>query len=111
MDRDFLQGSSEPIHGGMDMSLSLNEKQCDARNYHEEYSVEDQRDMDRLNRYLAIMEANKKSCKFVPSDAFLALDMAGFVRDCLNGKRKATPVSASRMALSLVQGRCGAPVQ
>ena len=111
MDQDFLQGSSEPIQGGMDMSLALHDKVSDTSQYQENEFVEAQRDMDHLNRYLAIMEANKKSCRFVPDDALIALDMAGFVRDCLNGHRPAVPVSTARMALSLVQGHYGTPVQ
>lgn len=111
MDPDFLQGSSEPIHGGMDMSLVLNDKWPQARTYENDDFIEDQRDLDRLGRYLAIMETNKKSCNFVPNDALMALDMAGFVRDCLNGQSIGTQISAARMALSLVQGKANIPVQ
>ena len=93
------------------MSLLLNDKWPDARIHMEDDAVEDQRDLDRLDRYLAILETNKKACRFVPDDALMALDMAGFVRGRLNGSHPAVPISISRLALSLVQTRSGLPVQ
>lgn len=93
------------------MSLLTNDKWSDTRIYLEDDAVEDQRDLNRLDHYLAIMETNKKSSKFIPDDALLALDMAGFVRGCLNGKANSRPVSIARLALALVQGHNSPPVQ
>lgn len=70
----------------------------------------DQRDMEKLDLYLSIVENNKKSSRFIPDDALLALDMAGFVRGRIAGK-SLLPVSAARLALSLVQPCRADPVQ
>lgn len=64
---------------------------------------ENRRDLDNLDRYLAIIEDNKNSCQFVPSDVSVALDMAGYVRGQLRGFPVKAPLSAARMALALVQ--------
>lgn len=93
------------------MSLTLNDRWPDARTFTEDETVEDQRDLHRLDHYLAIMETNRKSCKFVPDDALVALDMAGFVRGCLNGRKPSVSVSVARLALNLAQSPSRAPVQ
>lgn len=63
----------------------------------------DQRDAALLDRYLAIVETNKKSCKFVPDDALLALDMVSFVRGQLGDDFLRPQVSVTRLAMALVK--------
>lgn len=84
------------------MSLILNNETNQQWTMYED-PVDDPRDAAMLDRYLAIMEANRKASRFVPDDALLALDMAGFVRGQIDNSRKRQPVSAARMALALVQ--------
>ena len=64
---------------------------------------ENRRDLENLDRYLAIIEDNKNSCRFVPNDVSIALDMAGYVRGQLRGTPVKAPISAARMALALAQ--------
>lgn len=93
------------------MSLILNYDSSPQWNAYDCGPVEDSRDAALLDRYLAIMEANKKSSRFVPDDALLALDMAGFVRGQIGAKRPAPKVSAARLALALVQPQQHTPLQ
>ncbi len=93
------------------MSLIATDISFSSSNMHENGLEQDQRDMEKLDQYLAIAENNKKSSRFIPDDALLALDMAGFVRGCLAGKANHTPVSAARLALSLAQPSHIAPMQ
>ncbi len=93
------------------MSLILNDISFSNSNIHEDGTEQDQRDLDKLDLYLATIENNKKSSRFVPDDALMALDMAGFVQGCLTGKPNRAPVSTARLALSLVQPNHLAPVQ
>lgn len=93
------------------MSLLVNDRWPDARTFSEENTEADQRDLNRLDRYLSIMETNKKACRFVPDDALIALDMAGFVRGCLTGRRSQAPVSVARLAMVLAQAHSSNPVQ
>ncbi len=92
----------------MDMSLSLNEILHVPQRNLGEGAPEDHRDLASLETYLAIIENNQKSCRFIPNDAMLALDMAGFVSGQLHSGRGAG-LSAARLALALLQP-C-APVQ
>lgn len=87
------------------MSLIMNEITFKTRSAGivDDYTVEDQRDLERLDRYLALIENNRKSCRFVPDDALMALDMAGFVRGKLRDARPGPNVSAARLAMALVQ--------
>ena len=93
------------------MSLIMTDRTFSSSNMHESGPEQDQRDLQKLDLYLATIENNKKSSRFVPDDALMALDMAGFVQGCLNGKTQAAPVSVARMALALVQPCRMAPVQ
>ncbi len=77
----------------------------------EDASTEDERNLARLNRYLAILENNKKAASCVPGEALIALDMAEFVRQRLHGQNFNAHPSTGRLALSLVQKSSGAPVQ
>lgn len=104
-------GKQGAIHGGMDMSLILNDN-LNLRNIPKDMGLRDSHpDIDRLDRYLAIIETNKKSCQFVPNDAYLALDMAGFAVGHLKQRQSPRFVSTARLALALVQPEGGIPVQ
>lgn len=92
------------------MSLILNDTTLLNSCVHDE-AEEGQNELEFLNRYLSIIETNKQSSRFVPDDAFLALDMAGFVRGCLSGDGQKPGVSAARLALKLVQPCCRGPMQ
>ena len=60
-------------------------------------------ELSKIDRYLDILEDNKNACRFVPNDAAVALDMAGFVRRRVGGGRPGHVLSAARLALALVQ--------
>ncbi|MBD5627373.1 MAG: hypothetical protein HDQ90_07855, partial [Desulfovibrio sp.] len=45
----------------------------------------------------------KNASRFVPNDAAVALDMAGFVRRRVGGGRPGPALSTARLALALVQ--------
>lgn len=95
----------------MDMSLILNDN-LNLRNFPKDMGIRDSHpDIDRLDRYLAIIETNKKSCQFVPNDVYLALDMAGFALGQLKSSPSPRVVSTARLALALVQPEGGLPVQ
>ena len=77
----------------------------------EDSPTEDERNLARLNRYLAILENNRKAASFVPGEALIALDMAEFVRQRLHGQALDARPSAGRLAISLVQKGAALPVQ
>lgn len=85
------------------MSLIITDASRTAKAAQDDARPRGQTGTGRLTRYLAILEDNKKASRFVPDDAALALDMAGFVRNRLRGGR-AAPGSLWRcLALALVQ--------
>lgn len=86
------------------MSLILNNVQSSPQwNLYADNQAEESREAQLLDRYLAIMETNRKASRFVPDDALLALDMAGFVTGHLANPDLSPQVSAARMALALMQ--------
>lgn len=93
------------------MSLILNNSSHTTLNPVEDYTAEDQLDLDRLDRYLALVEINKMASRFIPDDALLALDMAGFVRGNLPGGKPGATLSTARLALALAQNCQPLPVQ
>lgn len=93
------------------MSLILTDASLTAKTAQDDADPEARQDLARLTRYLAILEDNKKASRFVPDDAALALDMAGFVRNRLCGGRAAPESSLARLALALVQTCPDAPAQ
>lgn len=95
----------------MDMSLLSTDVSLTTKNAQDDADPEAREDLARITRYLAILEDNKKASRFVPDDAALALDMAGFVRNRLCGGRAAPGSSRARLALSLVQTCPDAPTQ
>lgn len=92
------------------MSLILNYSSLSANTIPGDGPLDEQRELDALNRYMAMIEDNKNSCRFVPNDALLAIDMASFVRERLDGK-SGPHISASRLAMALVQPCGDVPVQ
>lgn len=94
------------------MSLILNNASTPMWSLYDDGPGEGEREAFLLDRYLAVMEMNRKSCRFVPDDALLALDMAGFVRGQLNAMPNCRPqASIGRLALALVQPGQTAPIQ
>ena len=65
------------------MSLIITDASRTAKAAQDDADPEARLELARLTRYLAILEDNKKASRFVPDDAALALDMAGFVRNRL----------------------------
>ena len=63
------------------MSLIITDASRTAKAAQDDADPEARQELARLTRYLAILEDNKKASRFVPDDAALALDMAGFVRN------------------------------
>ncbi|MBR4742042.1 MAG: hypothetical protein IK079_04010 [Desulfovibrio sp.] len=63
----------------------------------------EQENLDRIDSYLAVLEDNRKSAAFIPTDAALALDMANFVFDRLQGRRERKFVPAMRLSMALLQ--------
>lgn len=94
------------------MSLILNHTCSQQLNPPDDCRIEDLRDAAAIDRYLAILEANKASSAFVPNDALLTLDMAGFVSGAIRNSHPSQPVSVNRLALALMQAhRQPTPVQ
>ncbi|MBO4369538.1 MAG: hypothetical protein J5803_05510 [Desulfovibrio sp.] len=60
-------------------------------------------ELNRLDSYLTVLEDNRKAARFVPDDAVLALDMASFVCDRLQGRRDRSFIPVMRLSLALVQ--------
>lgn len=93
------------------MSLILNNDSNTSWSIYDASPGEDVRDAALLDRYLAIMETNKKSSRFVPNDALLALDMAEFARGQLARDCRRPQISIARLAMSLVQPQNQMPIQ
>lgn len=90
------------------MSLILNNDVMSSMPIYED--GEDERAM-YLERYLAVMETNRQSCAFVPTDALLAMDMVAFVSSRIRGNVENGRISTARLALSLVQPAERGPMQ
>ena len=81
------------------MSLIINNDSTELWKFYDDSPNSDAHDVAMLDRYLAVMENNRNSNRFVPNDAMLALDMAGFV----SGKSFKPRMSTARLSLALVQ--------
>ncbi len=94
------------------MSLILNNDSTSSWNFYDDGFGQEEREAMLLDRYLAITETNRRSSRFVPDDALLVLDMAGFVRGQIGSRPNCRPqVSAARLSLALVQPRLETPIQ
>ena len=69
------------------------------------------RDLRLVERYLAVLEENKKACRSALTDADMALDMAGFVRRQLRRPAQMPRMSPALLALALVRRIVDAPEQ
>lgn len=69
------------------------------------------RDLAMIERYLAVLEDNRRACRADLNDADVALDMAGFVRQQLRGRAGSPPLSSALLALALVRRVPDAPEQ
>ncbi len=69
------------------------------------------RDLRLVERYLAVLEENKKACRSALTDADMALDMAGFVRRQLRKSAGNSRMSPALLALALVRRVPDAPEQ
>lgn len=88
-----------------DAFLSENGPQDRSATYYEEH------DLALVQRYLAVLEQNKKACRSAVSDADLAMDMAGFVRRKLQNTAQRPLASSALLALALVQRTPEGPQQ
>ena len=85
------------------MSLILNHTSFEPLSQRPDEPPGTQQNLSKIDRYLDILEHNKNASRFVPSDAAVALDMAGFVRRRVGAGRPGPALSAARLALALVQ--------
>ena len=71
----------------------------------------EEHDLAVIQRYLAVLEENKKACCSALTDADLAMDMAGFVRRTLQNSAQRPLASPALLALALVQRTPEGPQQ
>ena len=71
----------------------------------------EEHDLALIQRYLAVLEENKKACRAAVTDADMALDMAGFVRRQLRRPAQLPRMSPALLALALVRRVPDAPEQ
>ena len=64
-----------------------------------------------IQRYLAVLEENRKASRATLTDADMAMDMAGFVRRQLRNPLQGYAISPALLALALVQRVPDAPQQ
>lgn len=69
------------------------------------------RNLTLIERYLAVLEENKRACRAALTDADMALDMAGFVRRRLQKPAATEGLSSALLALALVRRVSDAPEQ
>ena len=69
------------------------------------------RNLQLIERYLVVLEENKKACRSALTDADMALDMAGFVRRQLRRPAQMPRMSPALLALALVRRVPDAPEQ
>ncbi len=89
------------------MSLII-DSQCPISSGRQE--VPDRHELAQLDRYLAILEDNKKASRFIADDAAVALDMAAFVRRSLDGS-PGFGLGVTRLSMALLQKYPEAPTQ
>ncbi len=88
-----------------DAFLSENGPQDRPASYYEEH------DLALIQRYLTVLEDNKKASRSAITDAGMAMDMAGFVRQQLQKPAQRPRRSSALMALALVQRLPDGPQQ
>ena len=85
------------------MSLILNHTSFEPLSQRPDEPPGTRQELTKIDRYLDILEDNKNASRFVPNDAAVALDMAGFVRRRVGDGKPGPALSAARLALALVQ--------
>lgn len=93
------------------MSLIISDAFLVAKTKQDSIDTDAAENLAKLDHYLAILEENKRANRFIPNDAGLALDMAGFVRNQLGKGSRRPGHSLARLALALVQKDVLTPVQ
>ena len=93
------------------MSLATNEYVSLVEATRETNDPQTAMDLHMLDRYLAVLEDNKKACRFILDDAALAMDMAGFVQNRLGRGWERPANSAARLSLALIHTEPQGPVQ
>ena len=93
------------------MSLTTNEYIPVAKAARETGDPQATQDLHMLDRYLAILEDNKRACRFVLDDAALAMDMAGYVQNRLGRGWERPANTAARLSLALMHNVPEGPVQ
>ena len=93
------------------MSLILNHPSQEPLTKRPDEPPGSHQELSKIDRYLDILSDNKNASRFVPNDAVVALDMAGFVRYRVGGGRTGPVLSTARLALALVQPCFEAPPQ
>ena len=93
------------------MSLTTNDLTSVAKDMRENGHPQTREDLHMLDRYLAVLEDNKRACRFVLDDAALAMDMAGFVQNRLGRGWERPANTAARLSLALIHTDIQAPVQ
>lgn len=93
------------------MSLATNEYVSLAEATRETNDPQTAMDLHMLDRYLAVLEDNKKACRFILDDAALAMDMAGFVQNRLGRGWERPANTAARLSLALIHTEPQGPVQ
>ena len=88
-----------------DAFLSENGPQDRPASYYEEH------DLALIQRYLTVLEDNKKASRSAITDAGMAMDMAGFVRRTLQNSAQRPLASPALLALALVQRTPEGPQQ
>ena len=58
--------------------------------------------LSRLDCYLTVLEDNKKAAGFIPDDARLALDMASFICDKLQGRKARPFIPTMRQSMAIL---------
>lgn len=85
------------------MSLILNHTSIEPLTKRPDEPPGSRQDLSQIDRYLDILKDNKTASRFVPTDAAVALDMAGFVRRRVGDGHLGPVLSTARLALALVQ--------
>ena len=93
------------------MSLILNQLSLESLTQRPDEPPGTHQDLSQIDRYLEILKDNKNASRFVPNDAAVALDMAGFVRRRVGAGQSGQALSTARLALALVQPCEEAPTQ
>ncbi len=68
-------------------------------------------DAQRLDCYLTVLEDNRKAARFLPNDATLAMDMACFVCDRLQGRTGRPTIPTTRLTMTLLHSETDLPAQ